>query len=328
MINIDDRVYGKTTIIEPVLIELINSKPLQRLKGINQAGASQYAIEGKTVTRYEHSLGVMTLLKKLNASVEEQIAGLLHDIPHTAFSHVIDFVFKEKDFNHEFHEKFHEEIILKSEIPAILKRFNFDIDRILNENNFPLLERSLPDLCADRIDCTLRDMIASEGFSDKVNKYISSFIVKNNEIIILGGPIVKSFSEDYLKMDEEKWSHPLEVALFQILADAIKIALDEEILSKEVLFEDDLSVYTKLKESGNQSILKKLDMLNPNLKIIDDPNDFHFHSRNKLRYINPKFLNSDDSIHRVTDRFKDFADKLAKHEEWIKKGNFVKIISY
>ncbi len=65
MMNINDRVYGRTIIQEPILIELINSKPIQRLKGINQAGASQYAIEGKTVTRYEHSLGVMILLREL-----------------------------------------------------------------------------------------------------------------------------------------------------------------------------------------------------------------------------------------------------------------------
>ncbi|MDZ7798234.1 MAG: HD domain-containing protein [Patescibacteria group bacterium] len=328
MININDRVYGRNIIQESVLIELINTSPIQRLKGINQAGASQYAIEGKTVTRYEHSLGVMILLKKLGASIEEQIAGLLHDISHTAFSHVIDFVFRDTNYNHEFHEKFHEQIILQSEIPTILKKFNFDIDRILDEHNFSLLEKFLPDLCADRIDYTLRGMVASEGFSDKINNYISCFMVQNNEIIIHGELIAKSFSEDYLRMDEEKCSHPLEVALFQILADAIKIALDKKILNEKGLFEDDLSVYTKLKESGNQLILNKLEMLNPKLKIIDDPNDFHFHSRNKLRYINPKFLDSNGSIHRVAERFKDFSDKLVKHEEKIKKGIFVRIISY
>ena len=326
--KIKDRVYGKVMIDEPVLIELINSKPIQRLKRINQAGASQYALEGKTVTRYEHSLGVMILLKKLDASVEEQIAGLLHDIPHTAFSHVIDFVFKENKHDHEFHEKFHEKIILQSEIPTILKKFGFELDKMLDEHNFPLLERVLPDLCGDRIDYTLRDMTATDGFSEKINEYVSSFIVYNNEIIMNNGAVAKRFAEDYLRMDEENWSHPLEVALYQILADAIKIALDEKIITEKDLFEDDLLVYTKLKESNNKQILKKLDMLNPNLKVIDDPNDFHFHSRNKLRYINPKFLNSNCSIDRVSNKFKGFSDKLAKHKKLIKKGNFVKIVSY
>lgn len=324
--EIIDRVYGRTIINEPVLIELINSKPLQRLKGINQAGASQYVLKGKTVTRYEHSLGVMILLKKLNASIEEQIAGLLHDVPHTAFSHVIDFVFREH--NHEFHEHFHKKIVLQSEIPDILKKFGFDINRILDERNFTLLERKIPDLCADRIDYTLRDMAASEGFNDKIIKYLSSYIIHNNEIIINNGLTAKNFAEDYLRMDKEKWSHPLEVAVFQILADAIKIALDEKIINENDLFKDDLYVYTKLKQSKNKLILEKLDMLNPNLKIVDNPDDFHFHTKNKLRYIDPKFLDSDNSIIRVSDKFMGFSDRLVKHNELVKKGNYVKIISY
>lgn len=323
---IDDRVYGCIEIKEPVLTDLIDSYPVQRLKGINQAGASQYAIKGKDVTRYEHSLGVMILLKKLDSSLEEQIAGLLHDTPHTAFSHVIDFVFKNK--NYDFHEKFHKKILINSEIPAILEAYGFDAERFFDELNFPLLEKPLPDLCADRIDYALRDMIASYGFQNRINEYISSFIVDDNEIIIKEEKIARKFAEDYLMMDETKWAHPLEITLFQILADAIKIALDSDIISQKDLFEDDAFVYDKLKESNNSNILNKLNMLNPNLKIINDPNDFDFYSRTKLRYINPKFIDTDDSVKRVTDVYPDFKDMLQKHKDTVEKGNFIKIINY
>ena len=326
--QITDKVYGKFVISEPILVELINSKPLQRLKGINQAGASQYAIKRKTVTRYDHSVGVMILLKKLGASIEEQIAGLLHDVPHTAFSHVIDFVFKEKNDKHEFHEKFHKKIILESEIPSILKKFGFDINRIIDEHNFNLLERQLPDLCADRIDYTLRDMVAFEGFKKKINIYLSSFVIRDGEIMMDDRLTAKNFAEDYLRMDEENWSHPQEVALFQILADALKIALEKKIINKADLFKNDKWVYSKLKESKNKSILIKLDMLNPKIKIIDDPKNFDFHSRNKLRYIDPTYINSENSATWVSHTFNDFSDKLEKHKEWIKRGNFIKIISY
>lgn len=324
--KIDDRVYGRVEIKEPVLTDLIDSYPIQRLKGINQAGASQYAIKGKDVTRYEHSLGVMILLKKLDSSLEEQIAGLLHDTPHTAFSHVIDFVFKSK--NQDFHEKFHREIITNSEIPAILKEYGFDVERLFDEFNFPLLEKPLPDLCADRIDYTLRDLVASYGFQDKVNKYVSSFIVKNNEIIIKEEKIARDFAEDYLMMNKTKWAHPLEITLFQILADAIKIALNSEVISQKDLFADDSFLYNKLKESNNSNILNKLDMLNPNLEITNDPNDYDFYSKAKLRYINPKFIDTDDSIKRVTDVYPDFKSMLAKHNDTVEKGNFIKIINY
>jgi hypothetical protein len=323
--EINDRVYGELTITEPVLIELINSKPLQRLKGINQAGATQYVFSYKNVTRYEHSLGVMILLKKLGATMEEQIAGLLHDTPHTAFSHVIDFVFKSE--NHDFHERFHEKIILNSEIPEILKKYNFNKEFIIDENNFPLLEKDIPDLCADRIDYTLRDMICKYGFRKKVDEYLEHFIVQDGEIIIDDQKIAKNFAEDYIMLDETIWSDPLEVALFEILAKAIKIALNKNILSEEELFQDDSFVYEKLKNSGNNDILKYLSMINPNFRITDDPFKYDFHSKNKLRYINPKTFYK-DVVTRVGDIYPKFNPMLKVHRAWIERGYFIKIISY
>ena len=41
---------------------------------------------------FEHSLGVYLLLRRLGADRREQVAGLLHDISHTAFSHAVDFL--------------------------------------------------------------------------------------------------------------------------------------------------------------------------------------------------------------------------------------------
>ena len=105
-----DKIYGKIKIDEPVINDLIASEPLQRLKAVNQYGASFYRFPHLTTNRFEHSVGVYYILKRLGASVEEQIAGLLHDVPHTAFSHVSDIVFE--DPTQTFHEKFHEKIIL------------------------------------------------------------------------------------------------------------------------------------------------------------------------------------------------------------------------
>jgi uncharacterized protein len=99
----EDPVYGKIEVNETVLLELINSKPIQRLKGVLQGGLLYKVKPWKTMTRFDHSVGVMLLLRIKGASLEEQIAGLLHDISHTAFSHAINFVYKSKDY--DFHEK-------------------------------------------------------------------------------------------------------------------------------------------------------------------------------------------------------------------------------
>lgn len=324
--QINDRVYGKFDINEPVLLELINSQPLQRLKGINQAGASPYVLPNKTVTRYEHSVGVMLLLKIIGAPLEEQIAGLLHDVPHTAFSHVIDYVFKNTD--HTWHEDFHEKIIRNSEIPDILAKFGFSVDRLMNEHNFPLLERSIPDLCTDRIDYSFRDRLAYLGSGENIKNYLDNLIVRDLEIIFKRGDWALKFTKDYFEMDYKFWSNPLEVAIFQILADAIRLALDKKLLLEDDLFKDDQYVYDKLKQFGDQDIDKKLAKLNPQLKIVLDDNNYDFYSKNKLRYIDPKFINEDGAIRRVSEVHEEIKQELAKHKTWVEQGNFIKIVAW
>src|SRR3990167_3900982 len=89
---IKDRVYGNFQINEPVILELLKSKLVLRLKGISQFGVPDKYHYIKGFSRYEHSVGVMILLRILGASLEEQVAGLLHDVSHTAFSHIVDWV--------------------------------------------------------------------------------------------------------------------------------------------------------------------------------------------------------------------------------------------
>lgn len=323
---IEDRVYGIFDVQDDVLLELIASKPVLRLKGINQAGASQYVLP-KLISRYEHSLGVMLLLRFLKAPLEEQIAGLLHDVPHTAFSHVIDFVFENKD--HEFHEKFHEDIIKNSEIPDILKKYNFDLSRILDEKNFPILERKLPDLCADRIDYSLRDRMGmGNNSTENIKNYISSLRVFNNEIIFSDKNIALDFAKDFLEIDYKYWSHPMEIALFQILAEAIKVALREKIISQDDLFADDNFVYNKLKKSGHKEVLGHLEKLNPKFEVTTDSKNYDFYAKNKLRFVDPKFIIDKDKLKRVSQEFPNFKEELQKHADWVNKGHFIKIVTY
>ena len=100
-----DRVYGSVSIEDSKILHLISCATFERLKGVRQAGPSALAYQFKDVTRYEHSLGVFILLRRLRAPRREQIAGLLHDISHTAFSHAVDFVFTSSEQDHHEHLK-------------------------------------------------------------------------------------------------------------------------------------------------------------------------------------------------------------------------------
>ena len=91
--KIKNIVYGEEEINEGVLIELVNSKEVQRLKNITLTGIPEEYYFRKVSSRFGHSVGVMILLRRLGADLKEQIAGLLHDVSHTAFSHLVEWLF-------------------------------------------------------------------------------------------------------------------------------------------------------------------------------------------------------------------------------------------
>jgi len=58
---IQDRIYGRIVVKEPVIVELIQSRPMQRLKEISQDGAIHFIQPVRNVTRFEHSIGAWYL---------------------------------------------------------------------------------------------------------------------------------------------------------------------------------------------------------------------------------------------------------------------------
>nr|WP_239256412.1 HD domain-containing protein [Listeria ilorinensis] len=173
-----DPLYGEY-ILESILVDLINSAPVQRLKKIHQGGASYLVNPKWNLTRYEHSIGVMLLIRKLGGALEEQIAGLLHDVSHTAFSHVIDLSLDGDDY----HDKIFNKVVFDSEIPYILQKYNYSVKNLLSQK-WPLLDMGAPFLSADRIDYTLRDMYTYQNISlEQCHNFIDSLIVKEAYIV-------------------------------------------------------------------------------------------------------------------------------------------------
>jgi len=142
---IKDALYGEFE-IDGVLEELIQSAPVQRLKGIHQAGAGYLVNRQWDITRYEHSLGVMLLIRRYGGSLEEQIAGLLHDVSHTAFSHVVDVVLENTE--EDYHDTILLDVIQPSAIPGILSKYRYDMEKILFDiTRWSLLEQPTRIMC-------------------------------------------------------------------------------------------------------------------------------------------------------------------------------------
>src|SRR3989344_1720304 len=137
--KIRDKIYGSENVKEQVLIDLINSDPVQRLKGIAQFGIPDEYSHKKGFSRYEHSIGVLILLRKLKADLVEQSAGILHDISHTAFSHVVDGVAGDPT-KEDYQDKRHKEFIRKGSARFMRRQIRLFSSRIGNKQGFLFCE--------------------------------------------------------------------------------------------------------------------------------------------------------------------------------------------
>lgn len=320
---LQDKIYGKVEINEPVLVELINSKPLQRIKKVNQAG-TQLVEPHRTSTRYDHCVGVMLLLRKFNASIEEQIGGLLHDVPHTAFSHAVDFVFQERE-SQVYHERFLQKIVFESEIPAILKKYNIDPEFVTNDENFSLLEQPIPRLCADRIDYILRDMVADKTYSPKdVDQILTNIVVVNKIFAIKNQLVALKFARDFMNQASNSYNAPRTLATFELMGELIRAAFEKKALTQEDLFTTDGAVMEKIKKSDDQNIQRLLKLLNPKLDVEFNEEDYDYETRGKVRYIDPP-VKVGTTTKPLTKLIPEFSNEIDEFIAKTKKGYRVKL---
>ena len=320
--KIQDRIYGEVEIKDQVILDLIESKAITRLGKINQYGAIYQLYPQFFTTRREHSIGVMILLKKLGASIEEQIAGLIHDVPHTAFSHVIDYVFGDEKMETSYHETIQKETYQKSDIPAFLDKYNLDKDLIFDVHNFSLLERDLPDLCADRVDYILRDLLTYDLFSKKEIYFIlENLISYEGEIILKDEEAAFLLATKSIEANEKIWSSPYQILLAKTLADIIKLALDRKYIERSDLHGTDNRLYRKLTSIEDKDIKDLLKLMTKKIVVVSNEEDYQMHVYTKLRIINPKIL-KDDKVYKLSDLNKEYCklreDYIKKHEKGFK----------
>jgi len=281
--KINDEVYGRHEIKESVLINLINSNAVQRLKGVSQFGMPDEYYHKKGYSRYGHSMGVLVLLRRLNANLDEQVAGLLHDVSHTAFSHVIDWVLGDPT-KEDYQDNNHLDVINNSDLPTILEKQGFDYKKISDLENFSLLEREAPGLCADRIDYTLREIEDSE----LVKKIIFDLRNLSGQLVFQNVGVAESFANEYSRMQKEHWAGNQARARYYILSRILKEGIEKKFISVDDFMKTDNEVIQLLKKSNDESILGKLNLLQTSLEIIECGEGVEL--KKKFRYIDPEVL--------------------------------------
>lgn len=320
-----DPLYGNVDIQEPVILELINSPAMQRLQGVDQAWYSEPFFPGCSHSRFGHSVGVYLLLKKYSASIEEQIAWLLHDVSHGAFSHCLDYVFAEwSQKEHSYQDNIFEVFIKKTEIPDILKKYNFDIDYIVNDIHFPLKENILPDLCADRIDYSLRTAVQYDKQTPHEISYIlDHLIVQDNKRVFTDFASAKKYAELFLKMSDRYYSDIPSAIMFQTVGDYLKHAWKQWYIHVDDFHTTDKWVLDKISPylETDEQLAMYWQRMNNKIPCKNDPNDFDYHLFCKSRVVDPLFMDG-DVLKRVSDV--DDAWKIVMQTKTTPKEYFLK----
>lgn len=256
--------YGEIVVEEPVLLELIHSPAFKRLKAIHQYGISYYITHQEEYSRYDHSLGVFAILRKNNASLEEQIAGLLHDVSHTIFSHVGDWVFNKEHQEIDYQGTIYKIYLAYSGIEEILLKHGYTIDQVDPTNHaFIMLEQPPPHLCADRMDYNLQGAYFQHFLTkQEVLQLYKDIYFREGKWVAERVDLLRKLADFSLFMTQDCWGSPINLLTSRWFANALLRGLEIGVFSwKEFYSGIDSDVWLKLHQSKDPQIGNWLRMI-------------------------------------------------------------------
>lgn len=284
---LDDQLYGTVTVEEAVLVDLLACRAVQRLDKVLQHGITGLIGVTRPATRLEHSIGVMLLVRRLGASLEEQIAALLHDVSHTAFSHVIDYVVDNHD-GQSYHEDVKESYIAGTDLPAVLAAHGYDWRDFLEESDYPLLEQPAPALCADRLDYFLRDSLDLLDVSlADCHHALAHLVVHEGRTMTDDLDVARWLAYNYIEADDRSWANFREVGLYELAAQAIRLGLDQGVITEADFMSTDQVVWDRLHASPIPELQQTLALVSPETRFVWDADRPDFMVSTKIRTIDP-----------------------------------------
>jgi uncharacterized protein len=323
-------IYGQDEVFEPVLIALIKSPMMQRLKKIRQYGVAHYAARTPDYTRFEHSVMVMALSRRFGASVAEQVAALLHDVSHTAFSHVADYVFKAGDGNTSYQDDMHEWFIAKTGIDLILEEYGYKgACSNSNKHAFTILEQDLPDLCTDRIEYNLKGgHIEGRISTNEINTVLAALRFENGRWYFVDEKAALLIAHVSLQLTEYTFSTRHNFFAYRQAANALKRALEIGLITiDDMCFSHDDEVWERLSKCNDVHIRSAIDcVIHCDEHCAAGTKDSHdMCVIGKFRGVNP-WVKMQHGFARLTDINPSFKQEYDRVKHFVAEGCYIKYV--
>lgn len=324
-------IYGDVTITEPVLIELLHSQAVQRLNRINQYGVMKFLNPAEEYTRYQHSIGVLYLLRHFEAALEEQVMGLLHDVSHTAFSHVADFLFDTVLDKYSYQDKIFEWYITQTDLGAILEQYDMAwICPLEVRDQFKMLKDNLPKLCVDRLEYNLYGGYL-EGLltKDDIGFIIDSLSYKDKQWIFDNAYAARLFADVTLHLTTEIWCADWNCFVYHEMAQLLKRAYDVGIIThNDLIFSDDATIWTTVSASSDPIIQQQIERIMHHRRYFTagESENCDYTTQGKFRWIDPLVMtDSDPELLSILDQ--SFTEYITAMKERFKEPHYIKYVA-
>ncbi|MCR8969950.1 HD domain-containing protein [Facklamia sp. 7083-14-GEN3] len=247
-----DPVHDYIHIRDRIIIDLIDTREFQRLRRIKQLGTSSYTFHGAEHSRFNHSLGVYEITRRIISQFDRNYrskndgdglwnnnermvaicAALLHDIGHGPFSHTFEAIFNTD------HEALTQLIITsnQTEVNQVLRRLGDDFpEKVASVINKTYPNQQVVQLISSQIDADRMDYLRRDAFYAGVS-YGEFDLTRISRVIRpFDKRIVFDFSgmhavEDYImsryQMYMQVYFHPVSRGMEQVLKGLLARARD------------------------------------------------------------------------------------------------------
>ncbi len=317
-------------LLEPQLLKIYNLQHMQRLKGVDQSGATAYwsgvAKFGKLpkISRLEHSVDVLWLVKNYGGDLKEQIAALVHDISYTVFSQVADRIFGVKNYQDTIHEWFLEQ----TGIANLISNLDLVEKDILPENpEFKRLKQPLPDLCADQIAADLRAALLLKIINTKgIKAIVDKLRFENGKWYFTSRKAAKKFAIIALILAEHFWGSVDNAVICHLTGLILKRAFSLKRITKmDMNFGTDKQILDKLNACDDQTIkryIAKAKFVKKAYKILKDGEGTpDFVPKPKFRGVDPwVYSRHTRKFSRLSTLDSGFAKQFKRVKEFCAKG--------